>query len=403
MTTSKQKRIAIIGGGASGVFASIRCAEIAMEQKIDIDIRVFETSSRLLKKVRISGGGRCNVTHNIFEVKEFCSNYPRGLKELISPFQTFQAANTVEWFKEKGVRLKHESDGRMFPVTNSSETIINCFMQAANKHEIKLLTKMNVKSLKKLENGQISLFINENESFIADSVLIATGSMPGGYRLAKSLGHTITEIAPSLFTFKIEDLILENLSGTSFPNAGLTLKVDGAKPFYQKGPLLITHWGLSGPALLKLSAWAAREMMHTKYKAKIIVNWLGVEHQDDAEKILTSIKNNNIRSTISKDYPRELTKRFWHQLLIKCKVSLEKRWSEISKKEFNIIVKNLYSCELNVLGKSRFKEEFVECGGINLKEINFKTMESKLCPGLYFSGEIMDIDGITGGFNFQNA
>ena len=403
MKTPKQRRIAIIGGGASGVFASIRCAEIAAEQKLDVDIRVFETSARLLKKVRISGGGRCNVTHHIFEVKDFCLNYPRGRKELISPFQIFQAANTVEWFKRKGIVLKHESDGRMFPVTNNSETIINCFMQETNKHEIKLLTKMNVKSLKKLENGKISLFINDAESFVADSVLIATGSMPGGYRLAKSLGHTITEIAPSLFTFKIEDLILENLSGTSFSNAALTLNVDGAKPFHQKGPLLITHWGLSGPALLKLSAWAAREMMHAKYKAKIIVNWLGVEHQNDAEKILNSIKNNSTKSTIGKSFPSELTKRFWQQLLIKCEISKEKRWSEISKKEFNIIVENLYRCELSVLGKSRFKEEFVECGGINLKEINFRTMESKICPGLYFSGEVMDIDGITGGFNFQNA
>jgi len=403
MKTSKPKSIAIIGGGASGIFASLRCAEVAKAQKIDVDIRVFEASTGFLKKVRVSGGGRCNVTHHIFEVKDFCLNYPRGRKELLSPFQIFQAANTVEWFKERGVRLKHESDGRMFPVTDNSETIINCFMHETNKHKIKLLTKMNVKSLKKLENRKISLFINEDESFIADSVLIATGSKPSGYRLAKNLGHTITEIAPSLFTFKIEDLILEDLSGTSFSHAALTLKIDGAKSFHQKGPLLITHWGLSGPALLKLSAWAAREMMHAKYKAKIIVNWLGVERQDDAEKLLNTIKNNNTKATLGKAYPSELTKRFWLQLLIKCEISKEKHWSEISKKEFHRILKNLYNCELDVRGKSRFKEEFVECGGINLKEINYKTMESKICPGLYFSGEVMDIDGITGGFNFQNA
>ncbi len=403
MKTSKQQSIAIIGGGASGIFASIRCAEVAKEKKLDVDIRVFEASTKFLKKVRISGGGRCNVTHNIFEVNEFCLNYPRGRKELLSPFQKFQAADTVEWFDERGVDLKHEVDGRMFPVTDSSETIIDCFMQEANKHKIKLLNKMNVKSLKKLEDGKISLFINDDESFIADSVLIATGSMPGGYRLAKNLGHSTTEIAPSLFTFKIEDVILESLSGTSFSQAALTLKIDGAKPFEQKGPLLITHWGLSGPALLKLSAWAAREMMHTNYQAKITVNWLGIERQDYAEKFLNTIKNNNTKTSVGNAYPSELTKRFWLQLLIKCGISKEKNWSEISKKEFHLIVKNLYSCELDVLGKSRFKEEFVECGGINLKEINFKTMESKVCPGLYFSGEIMDIDGITGGFNFQSA
>ncbi|MBT3439106.1 MAG: aminoacetone oxidase family FAD-binding enzyme, partial [Gammaproteobacteria bacterium] len=239
--------------------------------------------------------------------------------------------------------------------------------------------------------------------FIADSVLIATGSMPGGYRLAQNLGHSTTEIAPSLFTFKIEDAILKDLSGTSFPQASLTLKIDGVKPFEQSGPLLITHWGLSGPALLKLSAWAAREMMHTNYQAKLIVNWLGIGHQNDAEKLLRTIKSNNTKTSVGNAYPNELTKRFWQQLLIKCGISKEKNWSEISNKELNLILNNLFNCELNVLGKSRFKEEFVECGGINLKEINFKTMESKICPGLYFSGEVMDIDGITGGFNFQSA
>ena len=403
MKTSKQQSIAIIGGGASGIFASIRCAEAAKERKIDADIRVFEASTKFLKKVRISGGGRCNVTHHIFEVNDFCLSYPRGRKELLSPFQKFQATDTVKWFEERGVDLKHEDDGRMFPVTDNSETIIDCFMQEASKHEIKLLNKMNVKSLKKLGDGKISLFINDDESFIADSVLIATGSMLGGYHLAKNLGHSITEIAPSLFTFKIEDEILEGLSGTSFSQAALTLKIDGAKPFEQKGPLLITHWGLSGPALLKLSAWAAREMMHTNYKAIITINWLGIERQDDAEKLLKTIKNNNTKTSVGKAYPSELTKRFWLQLLIKCGISKEKNWSEISKKEFRLIVKNLFNCELNVLGKSRFKEEFVECGGINLKEINFKTMESKVCSRLYFSGEVMDIDGITGGFNFQSA
>ena len=403
INTTKQKSIVIIGGGASGIFAAIRCAEVSKEKNINVDIKVLEASNKFLKKVRISGGGRCNVTHHIFEVNDFCVNYPRGCKELLSPFQKFQAADTVEWFKDRGVELKHESDGRMFPVTDKSATVIDCFMQEANKHKIKLLIKTNVKSLKKLEDGKISLFINDNESFIADSVLIATGSMPGGYRLAKNLGHSITEIAPSLFTFKIEDEILEGLSGTSFSQASLTLKIDGAKPFKQKGPLLITHWGLSGPALLKLSAWAAREMMHVNYRAMIIVNWLGIESQDDAEKLLNTIKTSNTKTLVSNAYPNELTKRFWLQILTKCRISKDKNWSEVSKKEFSLILDNLFNCKLEILGKSRFKEEFVECGGINLKEINFKTMESKLCSGLYFSGEVIDIDGITGGFNFQSA
>ena len=309
----------------------------------------------------------------------------------------------MRWFEDRGVKIKHEEDGRMFPITNNSETIIDCFMKETEKYKVQLVTQSNIKNIKKLENGRLSLLINEDKNFIADSVLIATGSMPSGYKLAKTLGHTITEIAPSLFTFKIEDLILENLAGTSFTNSSLTLKIDSTKEFYQKGPLLITHWGLSGPALLKLSAWAAREMMHCNYKAKIIVNWLGLESINDAKKILNSIKNNNTKAKIGNAYPIKITKRFWLQLLIKSGVEKEKNWSEINKKEFNIIVTNLFSCELEVLGKSRFKEEFVECGGINLKEINFKTMESKVCSGIYFSGEIMDIDGITGGFNFQNA
>lgn len=403
MRKQNLKKIAIVGGGASGIFGALRCAEVAKAKGINTDIRVFEGSSSFLKKVKISGGGRCNVTHHIFEVKDFCLNYPRGRKELMSPFQEFQAADTVKWFQERGVELKYERDGRMFPVTNKSESIINCFLREVEKYKINLSSKMNVKSLKKMEDGRISLFINEEESFTADSVLVATGSIPSGYRLAKNLGHTITELAPSLFTFKIQDLIIENLSGTSFPHSVLTLKVEGSKPFKQKGPLLITHWGLSGPALLKLSAWAAREMMRAKYRAKIVINWLGCDTQKEVEERLRSAQNKSPKSLVGNANLEELTKRFWLQLLIKSEVSQGKRWSEISNKEFNRLIKNLYSCELDVLGKSRFKEEFVECGGINLKEINFKTMESKICPGLYFSGEVMDVDGITGGFNFQNA
>ena len=403
MKTSEQRNIAIIGGGASGIFAAIRCAEVAKEKNININIKVFEASKRFLKKVKISGGGRCNVTHHIFDPKNLILNYPRGKKELLSPFIKFQASDTVKWFEDRGVKIKHEKDGRMFPVTDNSETIIDCFMKETKKYKVQLVTQSNIKSIKKLENGKLSLLINKDKNFIADSVLIATGSMPSGYRLAKTLGHTITEIAPSLFTFKIEDLILENLAGTSFANSSLTLKINNAKEFYQKGPLLITHWGLSGPALLKLSAWAAREMMHSNYKAKIIINWLGLESINDVKNILNNIKNNNTKVKIGNVYPLKITKRFWLQLLMKSGVEKEKNWSEINKKEFNIIVTNLFNCELEVLGKSRFKEEFVECGGINLKEINFKNMESKVCPGIYFSGEIMDIDGITGVFNFQNA
>ena len=403
MCLSKKKTIAIVGGGASGVFASIRCAEVAKKNNIDVDICVFEATTNFLKKVRISGGGRCNVTHHLFDIKDFSLNYPRGQKELLSPFQKFQATDTIKWFKDRGVNLKHESDGRMFPITDRSETIIDCFIKETNKHKVKLLSKKNVNAIKKLQDGRITLSINEDESFIADSVLIATGSKPLGYDLATALGHSITEIAPSLFTFKIDDPVLENLSGTSFSNATLTLKIENSKPFIQTGALLITHWGLSGPALLKLSAWAAREMMHASYKAKIVVNWLSIDNEDEAEKWLKAIKKNNTKTSIGNAYPKNLTKRFWLQLLKKCSISKEKNWSEISKNELNQIIENMINCELDIVGKSRFKEEFVECGGVNLKEINLRTMESKICCGLFFSGEVMDIDGITGGFNFQSA
>ncbi len=403
MVISNKKAIAIIGGGASGIFAAIRSAQVAKEKKVDVDICVFEASTNFLRKVRISGGGRCNVTHHLMDTKDFSLNYPRGQKELLSPFQKFQAADTIKWFEDRGVNLKHESDGRMFPITDRSETIIDCFIKETNKHKVKLLSKKNVNAIKKLQDGRITLSINEDESFIADSVLIATGSKPLGYDLATALGHSITEIAPSLFTFKIDDPVLENLSGTSFSNATLTLKIENSKPFIQTGALLITHWGLSGPALLKLSAWAAREMMHASYKAKIVVNWLSIDNEDEAEKWLKAIKKNNTKTSIGNAYPKNLTKRFWLQLLKKCSISKEKNWSEISKNELNQIIENMINCELGIVGKSRFKEEFVECGGVNLKEINLRTMESKICCGLFFSGEVMDIDGITGGFNFQSA
>jgi len=403
MVISNKKAIAIIGGGASGIFAAIRSAQVAKEKKVDVDICVFEASTNFLRKVRISGGGRCNVTHHLMDTKDFSLNYPRGQKELLSPFKKFQAADTIKWFEDRGVNLKYESDGRMFPITDRSETIIDCFIKETNKHKVKLLSKKNVNAIKKLQDGRITLSINEDESFIADSVLIATGSKPLGYDLATALGHSITEIAPSLFTFKIDDPVLENLSGTSFSNATLTLKIENSKPFIQTGALLITHWGLSGPALLKLSAWAAREMMHASYKAKIVVNWLSIDNEDEAEKWLKAIKKNNTKTSIGNAYPKNLTKRFWLQLLKKCSISKEKNWSEISKNELSQIIENMINCELGIVGKSRFKEEFVECGGVNLKEINLRTMESKICCGLFFSGEVMDIDGITGGFNFQSA
>ncbi len=388
------KKIIIIGGGAAGIFAAIRCKEIHPKYKVT----VLEASPQILKKVKISGGGRCNVTHHQFDSREFAKNYPRGQKELLSPLNQFQAEDTVKWFEDKGVKIKSEDDGRMFPVTNSSQTIIDCFMGQVKKYQIKILKQKNVKTVKKI-GDKFSLWVNKDEEFLCDSLMIATGSMPSGYKLAKQLGHTITDLAPSLFTFKINSELLKDLSGITFSNVHLQLKTSN-KDFEQAGPLLITHWGLSGPALLKLSAWAAREMKEDNYQAEIQINWLNQKR----EEIFKYLKNKTkLKRKINNTVIDSLPNRFWNQFLEFNKIDPNKSWNEISQKEINILTDSLYKTSLFVEGKSRFKEEFVECGGVNLAEIDFKTMQSKIVPRLFFAGEVLDIDGITGGFNFQNA
>ena len=399
---SESQKIAIVGGGAAGFFCAINAADLAVKNNLNIEVHIFESSNQYLKKVRISGGGRCNVTHNLFEVRPFTENYPRGSRELLSPFQKFQAKDTIEWFKKEGVEIVAESDGRMFPETNTSETIIDCYLQKAEKLNVKLHPKSPIKKIEK-KDQQIELFFKEGDSFIADSVLIATGSAEAGYRLAESLGHTITERAPSLFSFKIKDSLLNDLSGLSFNSSALKIKIKDQKTFKQTGPMLITHWGLSGPAILKLSAWAAREMKRADYSAQLFVNWLNLEKLTEVEELLKTIKEQNTKNHIKNAYPTELSKRFWQNLLMKLAIDPEKQWANINKKEFSKLANALFNYEFEVLGQNRFKDEFVECGGVSLKEINFKTMESKICPNLYFAGEILDVDGITGGFNFQNA
>lgn len=273
----KPIRLAFVGGGAAGFFGAIRAAEVAKKQKTDAEIYIFESSSSFLKKVRISGGGRCNVTHNCFDVKTLVQNYPRGSKELISPMQRFQPEDTIAWFKKRDIKIVAESDGRMFPSTNSSETIINCYLKETQRLGIKALTNHVVKKIETSENGEVSLVFKSRENMIFDKVLLATGSSPAGYRFVEELGHKIAERAPSLFSFKINDLLLKDLSGLSFPKTRLQLKIPKSKTFKQAGPMLITHWGLSGPAILKLSAWAAREMKNCEYLALLVVNWLGLE------------------------------------------------------------------------------------------------------------------------------
>ncbi len=393
MMPLSNQAIGVIGGGAAGFFAAIRIAELNKRNKVTI----YEQGGQLLKKVRISGGGRCNVTHSLFDINKFCLNYPRGEKELKSPFYNFQAEDTVHWFKDKGIMLVTESDGRMFPSSNSSETIIKCFIDLVKKHNINILKNNKILNINRRNQNRFQLQGKENK-FECDKILICTGSSKHGYELAKQVGHSITELAPSLFSFKVKHPLFKDLSGISFKNVKVQLNTPNKK-YKQFGPILITHHGLSGPAILKLSAWAAREMKNCKYKAKLQIQWV----DKDILVTLQKIKSDHPKSYISNIYPTNIVKRFWLNLLNCNNIDLQKNWSDISKKEINSIVNSLLDFTCNVNGQNRFKDEFVECGGVNLKEVNFKTMESKITPGVHFAGEILDIDGVTGGFNFQNA
>ncbi len=396
----KENNIVIIGAGAAGFFAAIQCASVMKSNNINGIVYLMESHKAYLRKVRISGGGRCNVTHNEFNPMQFCENYPRGKRELRSPFESFQALDIIKWFEERGVEIVAEADGRMFPKTNSSETIIECFRREAISLGVEIMTNSCVD---KIEHDSEALFVvtYRHGSIKASGVLIATGSDKRGHLLASSLSHTITDLAPSLFTFKIKHPLLKDLAGTSFKQIELKVSFD-KKKYISKGPALITHWGLSGPAVLKLSSLAAREMKGCRYKTMITVNFTPYDKEENLKNTILSFKNNE-SSLIKNKYPNYLTKSFWNNFILNIGVDLEKKWNEISLKDLNKIVSNLYRFELELNGQNRFKEEFVECGGIKLKEVSFKTMESKKVKGLYFAGEVLDIDGVTGGFNFQNA
>jgi hypothetical protein len=395
----KKEKAVIIGGGASGFFCALRLKRL----KPNLEVVVLEATKDFLKKVRISGGGRCNVTHNIFQIHDFAQRYPRGAKELLSPFTRFQAADTLEWFKTRGVEIVAEEDGRMFPSTNSSETIINCFLEEAKQLGVVTRTNCNVQSVEKKDNGFTLKIRNQDETF-ANHLVLATGSSRIGYKLAESLGHKITELAPSLFSFIIEHPVLKNRAGTSFNNSILEVKLPHHKKnFKEHGPLLITHWGLSGPAALKLSAWAAREFKKAEYKAELRVNWLGSKSDEEHRSWLNKIKSKYPKQMIKNRPPKDMTLAFWEQFLAYLEIEPSKKIAELSKREILKVSSNLHETEFTITGKNRFKDEFVECGGVSLTEVNFKTMESKVCQNLYVVGELLDIDGITGGFNFQNA
>ena len=385
--------IIIVGGGAAGFFTAINIVEKNPKTKVAI----LERGNEVLSKVRISGGGRCNVTHACFEPNELVKFYPRGEKELRGPFHQFCSGDTVEWFSNHGVELKIEDDGRMFPVSNSSQTIIDCFLEATQKLGITVLTGQSVQSI--FRANQLWKIETQKENYITEKLILATGSNPKIWEMLQTFGHAIVSPVPSLFTFNIKDTRIKELPGVS---AIVSVKVKDTK-LTSTGPLLITHWGMSGPAILKLSAWGARILSEKNYQFTIFVNWLNDVDTDEAEKILKDLKQENAKKAVSKKSPFDIPNRLWESLVLASNISDETKWADLSKMQLQNLTNQLTNSSFQVNGKSTFKEEFVTAGGIDLKEINFKTMESKLHKNLYFAGEIVNIDAITGGFNFQNA
>lgn len=382
----------VIGGGAAGIFGAIAAKEASPSAKVI----VLEKTAVLLSKVRISGGGRCNVTHACFDPKLLAQNYPRGYRELIGPFNRFQPKETIEWFESRGVKLKTEADGRIFPTTNSSQTIIDCLLSCAKNLDIKLILKSKIERISK-EGDQFHLFAKDAE-YTCSKLLLTTGSSQEGYAFAKDCGHSIIEPAPSLFTFNVPTSPLKELSGISFEKITIALK---DSPFSQTGALLITHFGFSGPAPLKLSAWAARSLFEKNYRAEIVINWLPDLSLEEIISKLFTLKQNTSSKKTSIENIFNFPKSFWNRFL---ELTLKKnRIQDVAFKDLQQLANQLHQSTYLAEGKTTHKEEFVTCGGIALKEVNFKKMESKLCPNLFFAGEILDIDGVTGGFNFQNA
>ena len=385
----------VIGGGAAGFFGAIACAQAHPAKKVAL----LEKNRQLLSKVRISGGGRCNVTHACFDPAVLVHNYPRGHQALRGPFSRFQPQDTIRWFKEKGVELKTEEDGRMFPVTDSSETIIHCLTSTAKKAGVEVRTECGIEKMMK-EDQRFTLSLTNGSTLSCEKLLVATGSTPKMYSLLQELGHTIVSPVPSLFTFNVPDSPLLELAGVSVPKVEVRIVDTDLK---QTGPVLLTHWGFSGPAVLKLSAWGARILHDKHYQAEMCINWLPHMKIESLHQCLNAFKTQNPAKFIATECPVDLPKNLWRKFTQMAGIAPETRWSHFSKTQLNALQNILLKGTFCIKGKSTFKEEFVTCGGVQLDEVNFKTMESKKCPGLYFAGEVLDIDGVTGGFNFQNA
>lgn len=390
---SKSFDVIIAGGGAAGFFTAINIAE----RNPALKIAILERGKEVLSKVRVSGGGRCNVTHACFIPADLVKFYPRGEKELRGPFNRFCSGDTIDWFERHGVELKAEEDGRMFPVTDSSQTIIDCFLAAAKKYNIQILTGQSIQSLYNAESHW--KIATQTETYLAASLVMATGSNPKMWDMLAELGHSIVPPVPSLFTFNIKDPRIKDLMGVS---ALASVNVKGSK-LDASGPLLITHWGMSGPGILRLSAWGARELAEKEYRFTLQVNWLNDTDAEDCEETLRELKLENAKKTIGKKSPFDFPNRLWESLVIAAGINTEARWADLTKQQLQDLTTQLTNGQYAVNGKSTFKEEFVTAGGIDLKEVNFKTMQSKLYNNLYFAGEVINIDAITGGFNFQNA
>ena len=387
--------IIIIGGGAAGFFTAINAAE----NNPGLKIAILERGKEVLTKVKISGGGRCNVTHAEFVPKELSLNYPRGEKELLGPFHGFMTGDTMEWFQKRGIELKIEEDGRIFPVSDDSQSIINCFLREIESLKIQVFKSHAVQNFQKKEN--LWDIKTSKGDFSAEKIMLATGSNPKMWSLLKKLGHEIIEPVPSLFTFNIQDERIKDLPGIA---TEAEVKIKSKKiNLESKGPLLITHWGMSGPGILKLSAWGARDLEKLNYQFEILVNWLPGFNLEEVLTALKDFKSSLAKQQVVKNAKFDLPKRLWKNLVLASKIEEGTTWADLNKHQLQNLSNQLARAVFKVNGKSTFKEEFVTAGGVNLKEVDFKTFESKLHKNLFLAGEVLNIDAITGGFNFQNA
>lgn len=390
----KNKKVVIIGGGAAGFFAAINMAE----NNPDLDITILEKGSRVLEKVKVSGGGRCNITHACFDPKELVKFYPRGEKELLGPFHQFMTGDTMAWFEKRGVPLKIEADNRVFPVSNSSQSVIDCLLNSAKSLGVKLMLNQKVNKIH-IDSGVFTVFCEE-QKFQADSLLITSGSNPQIWKILEDLGHRIIAPVPSLFTFKISDDRLKNIAGLSVAKATVSIP---DTHFAVTGPVLVTHWGLSGPAILKLSSLAALYFEEKNYQTSVVVNWVD-EPFDAVIQQLKNHKNNQAKKlVVNKIGFDQIPNRLWQKFTEVLIISPQLRWGEVSNDKLSQLAGQITGSLFLINGKTTFKEEFVTAGGVDLKEIDFKRFESKIHGNLYFAGETLNIDAVTGGFNFQNA